>query len=194
MRRALVIFAAAVVLLGGTVALADSFSLTFADASGNSNISGTALVSAIPEIGGEYLLTGGTGSLNYNLQGTSYSYTMTVVPLPQGDSAGTIALSPNGGFLYDNLMWPNAPSGLVVDSSAGLLFAIDDGTGVNELNIWGNGAGQFYTAFTGIAAYNYPVQDSVTFSVQPVPDGGMTLMLLGGSLVGLGALRRKFRA
>jgi hypothetical protein len=29
--------------------------------------------------------------------------------------------------------------------------------------------------------------------VGPVPDGGMTLMLLGGALVGLGALRRKFR-
>ena len=28
----------------------------------------------------------------------------------------------------------------------------------------------------------------------PVPDGGTTLMLLGGALVGLGALRRKFRA
>ena len=27
-----------------------------------------------------------------------------------------------------------------------------------------------------------------------VPDGGATLMLLGGALVGLGALRRKFRA
>jgi len=27
-----------------------------------------------------------------------------------------------------------------------------------------------------------------------VPDGGVTLMLLGGALVGLGALRRKFRA
>jgi len=28
----------------------------------------------------------------------------------------------------------------------------------------------------------------------PVPDGGGTLMMLGGSLVGLGALRRRFRA
>jgi hypothetical protein len=26
-----------------------------------------------------------------------------------------------------------------------------------------------------------------------VPDGGMTLMLLGGTLVGVGTLRRKFR-
>jgi hypothetical protein len=30
--------------------------------------------------------------------------------------------------------------------------------------------------------------------VGPVPDGGMTLMLLGGSLVGLAALRRRFTA
>jgi hypothetical protein len=30
--------------------------------------------------------------------------------------------------------------------------------------------------------------------VNTVPDGGMTLMLLGGALVGLGALRRRFRA
>jgi len=28
----------------------------------------------------------------------------------------------------------------------------------------------------------------------PVPDGGTTLILLGGALVGLGALRRKFGA
>ena len=32
------------------------------------------------------------------------------------------------------------------------------------------------------------------FGTTSVPDGGATLMLLGGALVGLGALRRKFRA
>lgn len=32
------------------------------------------------------------------------------------------------------------------------------------------------------------------FNKVSVPDGGATLMLLGGALVGLGALRRKFRA
>ena len=35
---------------------------------------------------------------------------------------------------------------------------------------------------------------SVTVSATPVPDGGMTLTLLGCALVGLGALRRRFRA
>jgi len=32
------------------------------------------------------------------------------------------------------------------------------------------------------------------FNRVSVPDGGMTLMLLGGALVGIGALRRRFRA
>ncbi len=41
--------------------------------------------------------------------------------------------------------------------------------------------------FSGPDADNYP-QDFET-----VPDGGVTLMLLGGALVGLGALRRRFR-
>ena len=36
--------------------------------------------------------------------------------------------------------------------------------------------------------------DSYINNGRVVPDGGMTLMLLGGALVGLGALRRKFRA
>jgi hypothetical protein len=36
-----------------------------------------------------------------------------------------------------------------------------------------------------------PAQSLLT--LQNVPDGGITLMLLGGALVGLGALRRKVR-
>jgi hypothetical protein len=31
------------------------------------------------------------------------------------------------------------------------------------------------------------------FETSPVPDGSMTLMLLGGALIGLGSLRRRFR-
>ncbi len=36
------------------------------------------------------------------------------------------------------------------------------------------------------------LQGLVTAGSTPVPDGGMTLMLLGGTLVGIGSLRRKF--
>ncbi|MCX6878331.1 MAG: VPDSG-CTERM sorting domain-containing protein [Verrucomicrobia bacterium] len=39
-----------------------------------------------------------------------------------------------------------------------------------------------------------PRSMTATFQVSAVPDGGTTLVLLGGALTGLGALRRKFRA
>jgi hypothetical protein len=38
------------------------------------------------------------------------------------------------------------------------------------------------------------VSEDITLQTKTVPDGGMTLMLLGGVLVGLETLRRKFRA
>jgi hypothetical protein len=47
--------------------------------------------------------------------------------------------------------------------------------------IWGNGQD------TGLALSHYSA-----FSFRNVPDGGATLALLGGALLGLGALRRKF--
>ena len=47
-----------------------------------------------------------------------------------------------------------------------------------------------YNQTYGIHMRGDNAQDILTF----VPDGGATLMLLGGALVGLGALRRKFRA
>ena len=60
--------------------------------------------------------------------------------------------------------------------------------GVYALNLWA--AGQ-----TG--NYDARRQDMLVKVVQPnfeqTPDGGTTLMLLGGALMGLGALRRKFR-
>ena len=52
--------------------------------------------------------------------------------------------------------------------------------------------------FTGTYTLALPETGSVsgqaTFNIRPVPDGGATLTLLGCALVGLGALRRKFRS
>jgi hypothetical protein len=54
------------------------------------------------------------------------------------------------------------------------------------------------TYWLGMEDLNYSGSDKdfqdMVVKVSPVPDGGVTLMLLGGALVGLGALRRKFRA
>jgi hypothetical protein len=66
----------------------------------------------------------------------------------------------------------------------GTLDAAKGGTaadfGVYALNLW-----------TGDPYASTGAQDQLFYHV---PDGGTTLMLLGGALMGIGALRRKFRA
>ena len=41
---------------------------------------------------------------------------------------------------------------------------------------------------------NFKLGDNNSLAPVATPDGGTTLVLLGGALTGLGALRRKFRA
>jgi hypothetical protein len=70
--------------------------------------------------------------------------------------------------------------------------------------LYGTGAGNIFPGSSGIGmigsefrvAVNGLGNNDVTFGVNTssVPDGGTTLVLLGGALTGLGALRRKFRA
>jgi len=47
-----------------------------------------------------------------------------------------------------------------------------------------------YGSYSAASGYGNPAQDQLTLT-RAVPDGGATLMLLGGALMGLGALRRK---
>jgi hypothetical protein len=61
--------------------------------------------------------------------------------------------------------------------------------------------GTLYVNINTTSAYNRVELTSTSFAFEfdnvaysGVPDGGMTLVLLGGALTGLGALRRKFRA
>jgi hypothetical protein len=58
--------------------------------------------------------------------------------------------------------------------------------------VGGNRYGWFdYNQFSSLAIDNAELRTNPSGSV---PDGGTTLVLLGGALTGLGALRRKFRA
>jgi hypothetical protein len=76
--------------------------------------------------------------------------------------------------------WANAASVLVADSlgydAAAHVFVCTDAACTANLMVNG----------TGLTGY-------VGEKTSSVPDGGMTLMLLGGALVGLETLRRKFR-
>lgn len=89
--------------------------------------------------------------------------------------------SPSGKFIYD--------SSLAV-GAAGILFVAPGG---QEFNMWlstGHTASIYVSGSdyipTGVGGWG----EQGTFSV---PDGGVTLMLLGGALVGLDTLRRRLR-
>lgn len=100
--------------------------------------------------------------------------------------------STSADLLQKALWWLEGEEGLSYDASNPYMAAVvaefgsqtaakaDGGWnyGVYALNLWTN------SDQTG------PIQDQLFYQV---PDGGTTLMLLGGALVGLGALRRKFR-
>lgn len=96
---------------------------------------------------------------------------------------GAYATSPSGKFWYD--------SSLAV-GAYGILFVAGDGT---ELNIWRSGADTASIFVSGSADYIPPgVGGWGEAGTLTVPDGGLTLTLLGGALVGLEGLRRRIRA
>ena len=61
----------------------------------------------------------------------------------------------------------------------------------------GSSAGAGYHAFADNLTLSFGANNTTTYNFEAtggsVPDGGTTLVLLGGALTGLGALRRKFR-
>ena len=93
---------------------------------------------------------------------------------------------PVAGFQYLVLHWggPDAPCS-TNQSCASLnyqaIYIGDPGPGVT-----------YYTASNPIDGQG--LSGYMLFNPTSVPDGGMTLTLLGGALVGIGAIRRKFRA
>ncbi len=90
--------------------------------------------------------------------------------------------SPSGKFWYDNSL---------ADGAFGLLFVAPSG---EELNIWRANGGVASIYVSGSDYIPAGVGGWGEAGTLNVPDGGMTLMLLGGALVGLETLRRKFRA
>jgi hypothetical protein len=118
----------------------------------------------------------------------AYAGTYHLQPSPNGADPSAVFTSPLGLFLADNRLY--APGNPILDTY-GLLFM---GTGgetsseIKEINLWGNGPNN-YSFYVGTPT-GYQVQVD-TFSDFKVPDGGATLMLLGGALAALGAVRRR---
>jgi hypothetical protein len=91
---------------------------------------------------------------------------------PNSNPAGAGQITVQG-FLAGNLVWT------LTSALSGSSWAYVDGTGNAAVD---------KVVFTSSA--NPWLMDSL--DVSAVPDGGATLAILGGALVGLGALRRKF--
>jgi alkylation response protein AidB-like acyl-CoA dehydrogenase len=158
-------------ILSAGIASADTFTFSYSSIADNS-VAALGTMTATNNNDGTYSITGVTGTRN--------GLNITFVTSPPGDIQvdNVLVIPPNPGFLDQS-----AYSGFVIQTTDGIF------------NPWyGNGSygstvGHYYEYMSG---GNTPGPE-ITFSAQQVPDGGMTLMLLGGALAGLETLRRRFR-
>ena len=99
-----------------------------------------------------------------------------------------IFFRPEVGLSTGDFLWLSAPRPIV---SPGTPFA-------NDLQTWtrNDGPGALAPDWSRIGTditHQGPFNATFSLTGTAVPDGGMTLLLLGGALIGLGSLRRKFR-
>jgi len=99
-----------------------------------------------------------------------------------------IFFRPEVGLSTGDFLWLSAPRPIV---SPGTPFA-------NDLQTWirNDGSGALAPDWSRIGTditHQGPFNAAFSLTGTAVPDGGMTLLLLGGALIGLGSLRRKLR-
>lgn len=119
----------------------------------------------------------GYGSLNtIDLGNDQFLATAGVLTVTSGADVGTyplypggpgVTLSPLGAFDYDDVLYPSTDPPLDVDA---LLFT---GPGL-EINIWGNGPGNYsFYDFSG-SGYGTQLTETGTFTLSSAPGGGQT--------------------
>jgi hypothetical protein len=127
--------------------------------------------------GDQAAYNGGPGTFAQSLYVEDGSFTFngaSFASWPNSNPAGAGQVTVQG-YLNGSLLWT-----LQTSSLSGSSWAYLDGTGEAAVD---------KLVFTSTA--NPWLMDSL--NITAVPDGGATLALLGGALMGLGILRRKFR-
>jgi hypothetical protein len=108
-----------------------------------------------------------------------------------------IAISTSGWYTFEHHFYDNAGvlavDMSILDSSNTLINSWTLSNPTHTIaGVGGNRYGWFdYNQFSSLAIDNAELRTNVPGTV---PDGGTTVVLLGGALTGLGLLRRKFRA
>jgi hypothetical protein len=140
-----------------------------------------------------YAENGGMGgqteaNKDYVSVGTGWLYSQ----FAQGTLAGYGAVGrlASAGALQNALWWLEGEELIVNDGTNLYINAVVTQFG-GEAGAKANGAEQYGVYALNIWTDSGKGQTQLFYAV---PDGGATLMLLGGALMGLGALRRKFRA
>jgi hypothetical protein len=159
---------------------------------------GVVLVSLSLNDGSQLVDTGFQAAIGFNLIGNPTinldSISNTNFSLVSS-SAGALQIDGFGNFEY-GLKCATCNGGSTPQGST-ISFTLSDGSGFsaasfNELSTGSGSEHPFFAVdiLSGITGKTGPVDATTT----TVPDGGMTLMLLGGALVGLESLRRRLRA
>jgi hypothetical protein len=207
--------------VGAPRASADVFNLTSCHLSGGCgtatqfgtvtlSTSGTGvLVDVVLNSGNNFVETGAGGTSLFLFNDTLSSSSITNISATFNGSVVTVAGGLSGATNQPAIMADgtgtftaqvfcttvgscNGNSGITVND---LHFTVTNAT-LAQLEVT-NGNGNFFVADILCGQTGCPTggpTGPVDASVPSVPDGGMTLMLLGGALVGLETLRRRFRA
>jgi hypothetical protein len=177
---------AAVLLSGAAVASADTFDWNFA----GPGLSGSGTLTADPEGGGEFLITGGTGTVTDTVFGSfavTFGTCASLCTLVNTDGGGT-------NLTYDNLLFPGNPIGSQLDSWGIVLLPGPPGSGSTAIGIWDAPSQSFYN-YTANGSENLTTPFNVSADAVPGPIAGAGLP---GLIAACGALfgwwRRKRKA
>jgi hypothetical protein len=173
-------FAAAILLLGATSTHADTLQVTL-----GGGVSGVLNLTATPNGGGVFLVTGLTG---FEKIGNT---TMSVGQLIPTNSSGVFWFPPPaGGFTFDNLIYPNSKT---VFDNGGLLFTLLGSGGAIYENLYSVGTSLYMqSAYLNNGApfpYDFSfVPVTVSVSAVATPEPSTLILCLAGLAVFAGLL------